>query len=105
MFSILIGIATIFIFISFGLGLYNYVEEFSTSSSADKVIILPQGGSGLGMDEDFRLTKDDLRAVERAAGVYEATPLYFTSAKIEYRDEQNKSTVSARKKKRERKNE
>ena len=43
-FSILIGIATIFIFVSFGAGLYTYVQEFQTGSSANKIIIMPKGG-------------------------------------------------------------
>ena len=95
LFSILIGIATIFIFISFGWGLYDYIEEFSTSSSADKILILPGGVTGVGLDEDFKLTEEDLKAVESAAGVYEATPLYFTAAKVEYKNEQRYSFLIA----------
>ena len=37
--SIFVGIATIFIFISFGWGLFDYVDELTTSSSADKLMI------------------------------------------------------------------
>ncbi len=87
MFSILIGIATIFIFISFGYGLYNYTNELSSSSSADKVLIMSKGGGGLGLDETFALTSDDVDAVERAAGVFDATGVYFTTVQAEYRNE------------------
>jgi hypothetical protein len=45
--SILVGITTIFIFVSFGLGLYNYIGELSSASSADKVLIQPKGFGGL----------------------------------------------------------
>ena len=85
-FSILIGIATIFIFVSFGLGLYNYVEEF-TGESADKVLVLAKGVGAPGIDTTFKLTKDDVRTVERSSGVYEATGLYYTVVQVEKRDE------------------
>ena len=37
--SIFVGIATIFIFISFGMGLYNYINNFISGGSANKVLI------------------------------------------------------------------
>src|SRR3989344_447945 len=75
-FSILVGITTIFIFISFGLGLYSYVNEFTTSSSADKITVMPKGMSAPGLDDSFSLTDDDIEAIESASGVYEATGMY-----------------------------
>jgi len=93
--SILIGIATIFIFISFGYGLYNYTNEFSTSSSVDKVLILTKGPGGLGMDTAFTLGEDDLEAVESAAGVFSASGVYFTAAEIKSRKEQKFSFLIA----------
>ncbi len=81
--SILAGITTIFIFVSFGMGLYKYVEEISAAGSADKIIIQAKGISGVpGMDTTFKLTDDDLNAVERTSGVYEATGLYFKTAEV-----------------------
>lgn len=69
--SIFVGITTIFIFLSFGLGLYSYVNEFTTGSSADKVTVLP-GGSGIpGVDDTFVLTDDDIISIERTQGVYD----------------------------------
>jgi len=88
LFSILIGIATIFIFISFGLGLYDYVDDLSSGSSADKVLIMSKGGGGFGLDETFRLTKEDLEAVKDANGVYEATGVYFTTVEAKSNKEQ-----------------
>jgi putative ABC transport system permease protein len=82
-FSIMIGITTMFIFISFGMGLYKYVQDFSSSSSADKIIVQSKAVSGAGATSGvFSLGEDDLRAVESTSGVYEATPLYFKSVQI-----------------------
>ncbi len=80
--SILIGITTIFIFVSFGLGLYNYVNEISSSSSADKVIIQSKGTAAAGLDTTFALTDDDLKTIEKTSGVYEATGAYFKAGEV-----------------------
>ena len=82
-FSIMVGIATIFIFISFGYGLYNYTESFTTSSSADKLLIMAKGSGAPGMDDTFKLTDDDLDVIRGASGVYEASGLYYTVVKAE----------------------
>lgn len=76
-FSILIGITTIFIFLSFGLGLFTYIEEISGSSSVDKVIIQAKTSAAPGLDDTFKLTEDDLEVIESTAGVYEASGSYF----------------------------
>jgi putative ABC transport system permease protein len=86
-FSILVGIATIFLFISFGLGLYTYTESFTTSSSADKILIMAKGSGVSGMDDNFKINDDDLRVIERAAGVYEASGDYMESVKIESKNQ------------------
>jgi hypothetical protein len=59
----MIGITTIFIFISFGLGLYNYVDEMFQGSSAEKLLsakelVLP------GSDLSFKLYNSDLKAMK-----------------------------------------
>jgi putative ABC transport system permease protein len=90
-FSIMIGIATIFIFISFGWGIYNYVGELSGSSSADKLLIQAKGTGAPGMDDSFKLTEDDLDAINSAAGVYDATGIYFNAVKVSQKDK-NKYT-------------
>lgn len=86
-FSILVGIATIFIFVSFGYGLYDYTESFTTSSSADKVLIMAKGSGMPGMDDTIKLTDDDLDAVSSASGVYEASGVYFSTVEIEKKSE------------------
>lgn len=80
--SILLGIATIFIFISFGLGLYNYINEFTSSTSADKIIIQAKGGTGTGLSNSVILDNSDVRAIEKAAGVYEASGAYIKAAEV-----------------------
>ena len=80
--SILIGITTIFIFISFGLGLFNYVNDFKTSSSADKITVMPKGISAPGMDKSFVLNDKDISAIKKASGVSEATGVYTQAAEV-----------------------
>ena len=75
--SIFVGIATIFIFVSFGWGLYDYVDEFTSSSSADKLMIMPKGSGVPGLDTTFKLLDDDVEAIANTAGVYEATGMYM----------------------------
>ncbi|NCN86866.1 ABC transporter permease [archaeon] len=82
-FSILVGIATIFIFISFGLGLYNYVDSFTSSSSADKLMIMAKGAGMPGMDDNVKLTDDDIKAIEKTGGVYSASGIYYGASQIE----------------------
>jgi putative ABC transport system permease protein len=81
--SILIGITTIFIFISFGLGLFAYIDELSSGASADKVLIMAKGSAAPGLDTTFELNGDDLRVVNGVTGVYEAEGSYFKVIKVE----------------------
>lgn len=80
--SIFVGIATIFIFVSFGWGLYDYIDEFTSSSSADKLMIMPKGGLVPGLDTTFKLLDDDVEIIAKTAGVYEATGTYMGVAEI-----------------------
>ena len=84
--SIFIGITTIFIFVAFGLGLYNYVDELSSSGSADKIVVQSKAGFG-GSDSTFGFTEDEVESVEKTAGVFEASGTYFRAAQIEFSDE------------------
>lgn len=86
-FSILVGIATIFVFVSYGYGLYDYTKSFTTSSSADKVLILAKGSGAPGLDDTFKLTDNDINAVKKAGGVYEATGLYYGTVMLKQKNE------------------
>jgi putative ABC transport system permease protein len=80
--SIFLGIAVIFLFISFGLGLYSYVNQFATESSANKITIMPAGAGAPGIDDTFTISEKDLTAVEKVAGVYKVTGMYTKPAEI-----------------------
>ncbi|MEK6850464.1 MAG: FtsX-like permease family protein [Nanoarchaeota archaeon] len=86
--SIFVGITSIFIFISFGFGLYNYINSFTTSTSVDKILIMPKGISAPGIDDNFAITENDVEAIEKTPGVFSATGLYAKAVQIE----QNKIT-------------
>ncbi len=81
-FSILIGIATLFIFVSFGLGLYQYIDEITSSSSANKILVQSKGGTVPGLSSSFPLTDNDIKALKKTPGVSIATGLYIKSAEI-----------------------
>ena len=80
--SIFVGIVTIFIFISFGAGLYNYVGDLSSGSSVDKIIIQPKGIGAPGLDDTFELTDEDVKVIEGTAGMAEVTGLAFEVGEV-----------------------
>ncbi len=79
--SILFGITTIFIFVSFGQGLYDYIDEMTSSSTANKIIIQAKGMGAPGTS-DFKLSEDDVEVIDKTTGVYEATGVYMKPAEI-----------------------
>jgi len=81
LFSIMLGITTIFIFVSFGMGLYKYIEDVSSGSSTDKILIQPKG-MDFGIDTTFAFSEDELDAVKRTSGVYEASGVYFRTVEV-----------------------
>jgi len=80
--SIFVGIATIFIFASFGLGLFNYMNEVISSSSVDKVIIQARSGGAPGLDSQFQLNDDDLDVILKTKGVIDASGISFKVAEV-----------------------
>ena len=84
--SIFVGIATIFIFISFGLGLYSYINELTEGSSADKVIIQPKGGALTMFDSNVVFDDDDIKVIERVPGVEIVSGSYFKTVEIKSQD-------------------
>jgi len=81
--SIMIGISAIFIFASFGLGLYKYVEDIASESGVDIFWVQGKGNSAPGLDDSFKLEDKDLRAVDRTNGVEIATGMYVKVAEVE----------------------
>lgn len=80
--SILVGITTIFIFISFGWGLYFYVEEMSAELGIDKLVLQPRGIGAPGSDENFQLLDEDVEEFRKTKGIEAAAGLAFTSGKV-----------------------
>jgi putative ABC transport system permease protein len=83
--SIFMGITAIFVFISFGLGLFAYIQEFTTQGTIDKIAIMPKGVGPPGLDDTFKLTEDDVDVIEKASGIYEATGIYVKPAEVKQR--------------------
>jgi putative ABC transport system permease protein len=81
-FSILIGITTLFIFVSFGLGLYEYIDTLMGESSANLLLVQPKGGFVPGLDDSIKLTQDDLETIKKVAGVKSATGVYMKPVSI-----------------------
>lgn len=80
--SIFVGISTVFIFVSFGLGLYGYIGELTEGSSADKIIIQPKGGTLSTFESNVVFNDDDIEAIERVAGVYDVSGSYFKTVQV-----------------------
>lgn len=93
-FSIFVGIMTVFLFASFGLGLNQYVNDFASGSSIDKVIVMAKGSGAIPSDT-FGITKDEVGVIERAAGVYEATGLYLEVVQVERHDEKSYAYITS----------
>jgi len=81
--SIFIGVATIFIFVSFGLGLYGYIEDITQGSATNKFIVQGRSLGAPGLDDTFKLEDSDIRVIRKTTGVDEATGVYLKPAKIE----------------------
>lgn len=81
--SIMIGVASIFIFASFGLGLYNYINEIAESTGVDLFIVQARGIGAPGTDQTFRLEDKDLKAIERTQGVKMVSYWYLKPGEIE----------------------
>ncbi|MBW3020597.1 ABC transporter permease [Candidatus Woesearchaeota archaeon] len=79
--SIFVGIATIFIFISFGWGLYDYVDELSTGGSADKFMIQGRGLGAPGLS-DITFSQNDLDTVSKTRGVLDLIGYYFKVVEV-----------------------
>jgi len=85
--SIFVGITTIFIFISFGLGLFSYIQELAGESSLDKFIVQARGIGAPGLDQTFALDDSDLREVEKTLGVKKGVGFYAGVVEVEHKRE------------------
>ncbi|PIZ52873.1 hypothetical protein COY26_03460 [Candidatus Woesearchaeota archaeon CG_4_10_14_0_2_um_filter_33_10] len=79
--SILIGIMAIFVLISYGQGLTNYMNEMSEEMGVDKLIAQPKGFGVPGSGEIY-LTKDDVDFIKKQRGVSEATGMIVKQSEV-----------------------
>ena len=79
--SILIGITAVFALMSFGLGIQSYVDTLAAEAGADKLLIMP---TGMGMDENFFITKEEIDFVGKRPGVKEIAGAYYAAAAIKF---------------------
>jgi len=93
--SIFVGIATIFIFISFGLGLFAYIQELAGESSLDIFLVQARGVGAPGLDQTFALDESDLEEVENTLGVKQALGFYADVVEVEHKREKKFVFVSA----------
>ena len=84
--SILIGIAAIFALVSFGIGIWNYVNLLAEESGRDKLFIQGKSIGAPGTDENFFISKDDVDFVSKIKGVDEIVGMYFSAGEIESDD-------------------
>ena len=80
--SILVGVATIFIFVSFGWGLYAYMDELSVMMGVDKLIIQAKGIGAPGTDQNFKMLDGDLDAIGKTRGISQVGGMPFDSAAV-----------------------
>jgi putative ABC transport system permease protein len=80
--SIFVGITTIFIFISFGWGLYYYVDSVSADMGIDKIYIQARGIGAPGLDDAFKLEEKDLDTIQKTTGIVQAAGMEMATAKI-----------------------
>ncbi|MAG91282.1 hypothetical protein CMO83_01235 [Candidatus Woesearchaeota archaeon] len=93
--SIFVGITTVFIFISFGLGLFSYVQELTGETSVDKFIVQARGVGAPGLDQTFALDESDLNEVEKTLGVEQALGFYADVVEVEHKREKKFVFISA----------
>ncbi|MGM5487422.1 MAG: ABC transporter permease [Nanobdellota archaeon] len=85
--SIVIGIASIFAILSFGLGLQSYIDELAAESGTDKFFIQARGMGAPGTDDSFSISEQDLEIVSKISEVEEVAAFYMKVAEISSDDE------------------
>jgi putative ABC transport system permease protein len=85
--SVLIGVTSIFVLISFGQGLVGYVDDLSQQMGNDKLIIQAKGfGIGPAIESNVMFRDKDVNFLEDSFGVDEAVGLYFEAAPLEFEE-------------------
>ncbi len=85
--SILIGITSIFALVSFGIGLQNYMNTVAAEAGVDKLYVYGKGVGAPGTDENFFISRDEAKFIEKIKGVAEIAPMYAKAGQIAFKDE------------------
>src|SRR3989338_2269115 len=91
--SILIGITAIFVLISFGLGLKNYIAVSAEKAGADKILISSKGIGTPGLDKKFYLTEADSDFVGKISGVKNSIGTRMQVAEINHKKEKKNQFI------------
>jgi putative ABC transport system permease protein len=87
--GIFIGIASVVSLMSIGAGLQDAVNEQFEQMGANKIIIMPGGGDGVGMMSAFTssiiLDEDDLDLITKVRGVGETAEMLMKTAPVKFR--------------------
>ncbi len=88
MIGIFIGIAAVVALISLGQGLQGYLTETFEQMGANKLMVMPGSGIGIGMMASAdKLTNKDLEVIEKTKGVDMAAEIIYGSTLIKFKDE------------------
>lgn len=94
MIGIFIGIAAVVALISLGQGLQGYLTETFEMMGANKLIVTPGRGMGMGMMGGAdKLTSKDLDAIKKTKGVDIVTEMIYGSSLIKFKDESKPTFV------------
>lgn len=81
--SILIGVMSVFVIVSFGLGLNYYVDTIAAEAGVDKLYVQAAGIGAPGTDDTFAITATDISFISKIKGVNEFAGMYLNIGKME----------------------
>lgn len=93
--SILIGIASIFALVSFGLGLQDYINQFAQESGADMIFVMAKSPGMPGTDKNFFISKEDVDFLGKIKGTEAVAPMYLQAGEIRKKTERRYSFIIA----------
>jgi putative ABC transport system permease protein len=85
--SILIGVMSVFVIVSFGLGLNHYVNTIAAEAGVDKLYVQAASLGAPGTDNTFAITTSDINFISKIKGIKEIAGMYMSPGKIEYKED------------------
>lgn len=84
-FSILIGIASVYTLVSFGQGVSSYVDKVGSELGKDKLLIQAKGVGAPGTDASFSISKTDVDFLQSLSGMQEVVGIYMKTVQVKFR--------------------